>query len=90
MIQKLLENQNINGLNMKELTKSLVLALGKRLKMPTKNSILICLDLALTAGDDRVLDYRKQVISQVRNLLDDRKRSTRRLAVKCVNDWSLV
>ena len=90
MIQKLLEKENTNTMNIEELTVNLVQSLKSKMSMQAKNSTLICLDLVLTTEEGGILKYKKQVTNEVKNFLDDRKRSTRRLAVKCINDWIIA
>ena len=85
-----MENENTQGLKIEELLANLLELLDEDMGMKVKNSTLVCLDLLLTTGYADLLKYRAQVVSKVKKHLDDRKRSTRRLAVKCINDWSIA
>mmetsp|Transcript_10034 Transcript_10034/g.8832 ORF Transcript_10034/g.8832 Transcript_10034/m.8832 type:complete len:91 (+) Transcript_10034:128-400(+) len=90
MIQRLLEKQNTKSINIEDLTLNLLKSLHPGLGMKEKNSTLICLDMVLTTDEGAVLKHRDAVVAKAREFLADRKRSTRRLAVKCANDWSIA
>lgn len=90
MIKKLLQEDNNHGLNTEELLLNLIKSLSGKMSTPTKNLTLICMSLILETATVGVLKHRKLLVSKVKKFLDDRKRSTRRLAVKCINDWSIA
>jgi hypothetical protein len=90
MIKKLLEQENQKGLNIEDLTQNLINCIHKDMNLFVKNLALICMDLILNCGNPRILLYKKTLLSKVKLFLDDKKRSTRKLAVKCYNDWSIA
>ena len=90
MIKKLLEQEDHQGLDIPELTWSLVQSLDRSSSTFVKNLTLIWMDTILLESDASILKYREGVIAKAKMFLDDKKRSTRKLAVKCVNDWSIA
>lgn len=87
MIKRLLEQDDQKGLNTEELTANLINCLNDRMSTQTKNLTIICMTMILNTTQGNVMKYKKALVSKVKRFLDDRKRSTRKLAVKCVNDW---
>lgn len=90
MIKQLLEQENNININIEELTLSLKRSLSEKLSMHTKNLQISCLNLILQKADHKILELRNLVIARLKPFLNDRKRSTRKLAVKCINDWSMA
>ena len=90
MIKRLLEQDDQKGLNTEELTANLINCLNDRMSTQTKNLTIICMTMILNTTQGNVMKYKKALVSKVKRFLDDRKRSTRKLAVKCVNDWWLA
>jgi hypothetical protein len=90
MIIKLLEQEKDSNINIEELTMNLTKSLSDKLSMHTKNLVITWLNLVLQKADNKILEYRNLVIAKLKKFLNDRKRSTRRLAVKCLNDWSIA
>jgi hypothetical protein len=85
LIQKLLKDspKAAQSINLPKLIENL----GKMVERPNigmenKNLILACLIDLLASFPEAVQKYSKYVILKTKPLLDDRKRSTRRLAVK--------
>lgn len=89
MIKGLLEGENTSGLDVNQLIENLIEWIDINMHLQTKNLCLDWLTLILRVPGVNVVNFKKLVLTKVRQLLDDRKRSTRKLAVKWINDWSV-
>ena len=89
MIKGLLEEENTSGFDISQLIENLIESIDVNMPLHIKNLCLDWLTLTLKVQSTHVLNFKKNVISKVKLLLDDKKRSTRKLAVKWINDWSI-
>ena len=80
MIKKLLEEVDQSKINYKELLNSLMSCISASMSTDIKNLALICIASLIKTNFSELILYKPKIMKKMRHLLDDRKRSTRKLA----------
>ena len=89
LIKKLLEEVEVSKINTKDLVLSLTNCLNDMLSTEVKNLSLICIGILISKNFSEVILYKRQLRDKLKKLLDDRKRSTRKLARFLITNYSM-